>query len=228
MHFRAIMIKTSYTEDTMNTQWIRAGAIGSFIAAGLLLLQAVIGMGLGSDFILLETSFDTTRIAQFLQTHATPMTQMMVSDDLFVVAYTVAFVGLAMYLLPQNRLLAIVALGFALITTATDFTENSFTVVMTRVAASGGTLQAEWIMLLQILSQLKYLWIFVGVSLFAIGIWNKTLLHRVVAMLFWLFPILGVFAILSVSAALLRVFWMLVLLIAGGIFLWRESLEQKT
>lgn len=209
----------------MNTQWIRAGALGSWLAAGLLLLQAVIATGLGSDFILLETSFDTARVAAFLQARAASVTQLMVVDDLFVIAYSVAFVGIAMVLLPRSRLLALTALGFALLTSATDFTENSFTVVMTRVAAGGGALQTEWLMLLQIFAQLKYLWIFVGVSLFAIGIWNKTRMHRAVAVLFWLFPVLGIFAILCVSAALLRVFWMLVLLIAGGIFLWRKAAE---
>lgn len=207
----------------MNTQWLRAGAIGAFVAAGLLVAQFVIGSALGSDLILLESSFDAARVAAFLQSNAATMTQLMVTDDLFVIAYSVSFVGIALYLLTRNRLLAIVGLGFALLTSATDFTENSLTIALTRMAAQGAALQTDSLLTLQILGQLKYLWIFVGGTLFAIGIWDKGRMQRVVAILFWLFPIIGAFAMLSVTGALLRIFWMLVLLVAGGFFLWRES-----
>ena len=206
----------------MNTQWLRAGAMGSFIAAGLLVVQFIIGSVIGTNLGILDMSFNLAHISAFLQMQEIPMTLLMVTDNLFVVAYTVAFVGLAFYLLPRNRLLALVALGFALLTSATDFTENSLTIVMTRAAANGATLESGWLLVLQILAQLKYLWIYVAVTLFAIGIWDKPRMHRIVAVLFWLFPILGIGAAFSVAATMTRVLWMFVLLIAGGIFLWRS------
>ncbi|MBI4674794.1 MAG: hypothetical protein HY741_24375 [Chloroflexi bacterium] len=207
----------------MNAQWIRAGAIGAFVAAGFLVVQFAIGSTLGSDLILLESSFDVARVAAFLQAHAATLTQLMVADDLFVIGYSVSFVGIALYLAPRNRLLALVGLGLALLTSATDFTENSLTIALTRLATQGATLQADWLLVLQILGQLKYLWIFAGGTLSAIGIWNERRMNRAVAILFWLFPLVGAFAMLNVTGALLRIFWMLVLLLAGGIFLWRES-----
>jgi hypothetical protein len=207
----------------MNTQWIRAGALSSLIAAGLLGVQIAIGAGLGSDLMLLETSPEMARVAAYLQTHAATLTQLMAVDDLFVVAYSVGFVGIALYLTPRNRLFALVGLGFALLTSASDFTENSLTIVLTRAATGGVSLQMEWLMALQVLTQLKYLWIFAGGTLFAIGIWDKPIMHRALAVLFCLFPVIGALAMVSVTGALLRILWMLGLLLAGAYFLWRAA-----
>jgi hypothetical protein len=207
----------------MNTQWIRAGALGSLVAAGLLGVQIAMGVGLGSDLMLLETSLDIARVAAFLQTHAATLTSLIAVDDLFVVAYSVGFVGIALYLAPRNRLFALVGLGFALLTSASDFTENSLTIALTRAATDGVPLQMEWLIALQVLSQLKYLWIFAGGTLFAIGIWDKPIMRRALAVLFWLFPLIGALAMVSVTGALLRIVWMLVLLLAGAYFLWRVA-----
>ncbi len=207
----------------MNAQWLRAGAIGAFVAAGLLVAQFVIGVGLGSGLALLQSSFDAAQVADFLKANAATMTLLMATDDLFVIGYSAAFTGIALYLLTRNRLLAIVGLVFALLTSASDFTENSLTIALTRLASQGALLQPDWLLGLQILGQVKYLWIFIGGALFAIGLWGKPRSHRIVAILFWIFPLIGWLALVNAMGALLLIVWMLVLLIAGGIFLWRES-----
>jgi len=207
----------------MNAQWLRAGAIGAFVAAGLLVAQFVIGAGLASGLVLLASSFEVAQISAFLRSNAATLTLLMATDDLFVVGYSVAFIGIALYVLTRNRLLALVGLAFALLTSAVDFTENSLTIVLIRMAVGGAALQTGQLLALQILGQLKYLWIFAGGTLFAIGIWDKPRLHRAVPILFWIFPLIGAFAMLNAVGELLRIFWMLLLLVAGGILLWRVS-----
>ena len=206
----------------MNTQWLRAGALGSFIAAGLLAVQFVIASGLGSDLILVETSADTLRISAFLRLQSSNMINLMVVDNLFVVAYVTTFLGFAGYVLTRSRLIAIVALGFALLTALFDLTENAWTIVLTRTAVFADV-ELNALQLLQMLAQLKWACIYVGVTLFAIAIWDDTRRARVVAILFLIFPVLGVMAPASVALAILRLLWMFVLLIGGGIFLWRAQ-----
>jgi hypothetical protein len=206
-----------------NRQRIRIGAVGAFVAALLLVIQFVIGSTLGPDFAYLEMGSDSARVAEFLKTHAATLTNLMIVDDLFVVAYTVAFVGMMIYTRKQLGGVALLALGFALLTSATDFTENSLTIALTRSAAGGGILETGALLLLQVLSQLKYLWIYVAVVLYAVGTWQARLLNRVVTILFLLFPLLGMPALASPLFGLIRVVWMLVLLLAAGVLLWRET-----
>lgn len=207
----------------MNSQGLRAGALGSFAAALLLAVQFGIATGLGSDLILLETSFDAARLNAFLQTHASTVIHLMIADNLFVVAYTTSFVALALYGKTRQRLFAIVALGLALLTSASDFTENALTIALARAAMDGVAPENGWLLGLQLLAQLKWMWIYAGVTLFAVTLWDATRFARVVAILFLLFPLIGVMAPASVALGLLRIVWMFVLLIAGGLFLWRAS-----
>lgn len=207
----------------MNSQWLRAGAGASFLAAALLVIQMGIASALGSELILLETSLTPARVSAFLQTNATVIINLMIADNLFVVAYTVGLLGLVWYAKARQRIFAFAALLFVLLTAASDFTENSLTIVLTRLSASGSAVEINYLVALQMLAQLKFLWIYVAVALFAVLLWDETRLGRVVAILFLLFPLIGVLAPASVTFALLRIVWMLVLLVAGGIFLWRRS-----
>jgi hypothetical protein len=210
----------------MNSQWLRAGALGSFAAAILLAAQFGIATGLGSDLILLETAFDAARLTAFLQIHAPTVTNLMIADNLFVVAYTTSFVALAFYAKTRQRLFAWVALGFALLTSASDITENALTISLARAALSGVALETNWLLGLQMLAQWKWMWIYVGVTLFAVTLWDATRRARVMAILFLLFPLIGVMAPASVMLGLLRIAWMFVLLLAGGIFLWHVASEN--
>lgn len=210
----------------MNSQGLRAGALGSFAAALLLAVQFGIAAGLGSDLILLETSFDAARLSAFLQSNASTVINLMIADNLFVVAYTTSFVALALYGMTRQRLFALAGLGFALLTAASDFTENALTIALARAAMNGVALESSWLLGLQLLAQLKWMWIYAGVTLYAVSLWDATRFARVVAILFLLFPLIGVMAPASVALGLLRIVWMLVLLIAGGIFLWRRSSQR--
>lgn len=212
----------------MNTQWLRAGALGSFTAAILLAVQFVIASGLGSDLTLMETSLDAARVTVFLQTQAPVMINLMVTDNLFVVAYTLSFVGLGVYAATRQQWFAVAALGFALLTSAFDLTENALTIALARAAEIGVPLEKNWLPALQILGQLKWMWIYVGVTLFAVTLWDATRRGRAVAILFLIFPLIGVMAPASVMFGLARIAWMFVLLITGGIFLWSKSSGYKT
>lgn len=202
---------------------LRACALASFIAAVLLAIQFVIGISLGSDLALLETALDANAIASFLRARAPGVMTLMAFDNLFVVAYSVAFVGLALALQARARLVALSALGLALLTSASDLVENSLIVALTRLAQSGAFSDPNALLVLNGLTQLKFLWIYVGGVLFALTAWDQPRLNRLLALLLLLFPLVGAFATVSILAGLLRFMWMLILLLVGGLFLWRAS-----
>jgi hypothetical protein len=204
---------------------IRAGALSAFVGAFILFVQFVIALPLGPNFAQLESSLDANLVSTFVRDNARAMQWLMAADDAFVISYTIAFAGIAAFILPRSRLLALLGLGFALLTSASDFTENSLTLAITTLTLQQLPLDLNWLLVLNILGQLKWLWIFVGVTLFAVGIWGERRLNRIVSVLFLIFPLLGVLALVSVEAGLLRVLWMFALLVAGGLLLWREAVE---
>jgi hypothetical protein len=97
------------------------------------------------------------------------------------------------------------------------------TVALTQLALGGATPGAVPLLGLQILAQLKYLWIYVALALLAPVLWQDGREGRIVTILFLLFPIIGVAGIALPSLVLLRVVWMFVLLVSGGVFLWRRG-----
>ncbi len=207
----------------MSPRFIRIGAVAAFVAALLLALQFVIGVGIGNDFALMSKTLDPARMTALFQTHANALTALMTADDAFALAYAVAFIALALYLLPRVRLLATLALVFALATALTDWAENSLTLAAVQTAAQNQTLEANTLILLFWLGQMKYLLIYPAAILFAFGIWEDGRAGKIFAVLLVLFPIIGIVGISIEVFQLLQVLWMLVLLSAGGIFLWRAG-----
>ncbi len=210
-----------------SSRLIRVGALASFAAALLLAFQFVIGAPLGGSLVLLERSLDANALASFLRESANTLRWLMMADYAFIISFTIAFVGFAASILAQSRLAAVVALFFALLTTVVDLTENSLTLAAVTLASTSAMLDTPMLIVLNVLAQLKFLFTYVAATLFAVSIWSPALLNRTVAVLFLIFPLLGVLAVVSVEVGLLRVLWMFVLLIAGGIFLWREALVEK-
>lgn len=201
----------------------RAGALAALVAIVCLLSQVVVAVGLGSDIALLGKSLDGVRMTAFYRNHGSALTLLMASDDLFAVAYTVAFITLAYYVGARSQLLGGVGLLFALLTGAADFTENSVTLAAVDTVTQGQTLEGSLLLVICLLGQVKFLFIYVGVVLFAIGMWDAVRANRVVAILFVLFPLGGLPGIVIPELVLLRIVWMLVLLVAGGIFLARAT-----
>lgn len=201
----------------------RTGALAALVAAVCLVFQVVIAVGLGSDIALLGKSLDVARITAFYRDHAPALTLLMTSDDLFAVAYMVAFVALSYYVGVRSRLLGGVGLLFALLTAVADLTENSLTLAAVDTVTQAQTLDGSLLLTLYLLGQLKFLFIYVGGALFAVGMWDKSWRNRIVAILFVVFPLIGLPGIVVPQLAVLKIAWMLVLLIAGGLFLVRVN-----
>lgn len=212
----------------MSQRFIRIGALAAFAAALLLALQFVIALGIGNDFTLISKSVDPARMTAFFATHADALARLMASDDAFALAYAIAFIALALYLMPRARLLATLALLFALATAVTDWAENSLTLAAVQTAAQNQMLEANTLLVLFWLGQMKYLLIYPAALLFAIGIWDDGRAGRIFAILLLLFPAIGIASIAVDALRLAQVLWMFVLLFAGGFFLWRATPPNST
>jgi hypothetical protein len=84
-------------------------------------------------------------------------------------------------------------------------------------------LNSDQLLILNIVTQMKYLCANGAVALFGIGIWNERWLNRIAAVLFWLFVPVNVLAFISAPMASARTLGMLVLLIVGTLVLWRAA-----
>jgi hypothetical protein len=89
---------------------------------------------LGNELNLLERSLSPNALAPFFYSRANSLRALMATDNAFIVAYSAAFVGIAAYLLPRARWLAVVALSFALLTSLSDLTENTMTLSFITIA----------------------------------------------------------------------------------------------
>ncbi len=211
---------------------LRVGALAGALAALLLVLMILIGLQIGPDLEYLG-SLSPTRVAALFVSSQDKLRLMMAIDDLFALAYVIAFIGLAMYAKPRAPLLAWIGLGFALATGALDWLENSitlgfisYTLTSPRLVMSATTtppLSAEQLLALNIVTQIKFLAANGAVALFGIGIWNARRLNRAAAILFWLFVPLNVLAFVSAPLASVRILGMLVLLVVGAIVLWKSE-----
>ena len=198
-----------------------SGAVAAFTAAFLLVVQFVIALGMGGDLALLSRSGDPARVTIFFQNQARALTLLMTADDGFAIAYAIAFIVLAFYIMPRSKLLAGLALSFALLTALFDLAENSLTIVLVEAVTFKQPVTTPALLLLLWLGQMKYLAIYLAAVLFAIGIWGHGSVGKIFAVFLLLFPLIGLAAISVEVLTLLQVLWMFVLLVTGGIFLWR-------
>lgn len=204
----------------MSLQWIlRCGAVAAFAAAFLLGWQFWIALPIGDEIALLGASVDPARMRSFFEIDAVALRQLMTADNAFAIAYAVAFVVLGVYLLPRARVPVGIALGLALATAFLDLSENSLLLAAVETVNQKQTLEPGTLTLLFWLGQMKYLAIYLGGILFAIVLWGTGVLGRVLAGLLVLFALVGIAAISIPPLELVKVLWMFVLLVVGGVFL---------
>ncbi len=208
---------------------MRVGAIGGGAAAGLLAVMMGVGASIGADFSNLGDSLVPRTVAHLFAAYRGEIQTLMVVDNLFVLGYLVAFIGLATATRRRAPLFAGIALGFALATGVLDFLENSLTlgllgvVTQNQTLFTAPTLTSESVLGLNLLGQVKYLCANVAVVLFGIGMWSAERLHRVTAILFWLFAPLNVLAFVVPAFAAARILGMFALLILGAVVLGRQA-----
>lgn len=210
---------------------LRVGALAGALAVVLLLAMMFYGLQIGPDFENL-TSMSPTLVAELFVNSQGKLRGVMAIDDLFALAYVIAFIGLAVYARRRAPAFAWIGLGFALATGALDWLENSITLGLISytlpkfVMNTTPLLNSDQLLMLNIVTQLKYLCANGAVALFGIGIWNHAILNRIAAILFWLFVPINVLAFISAPLVTARFLGMLVLLIVGAMVLEAEARSQ--
>lgn len=211
----------------MNTQisLLRAGAVCAAIGALLLIVMVVVGGGAVEAMAMLGQPGTPEQFARVLQPVGPIILWVMALDNLFLIAYTGAFIGAAGLVWDRATVTAGVGLGFALLLAWLDVIENAFIVDIVR-AVQGGIVVPGWeISVLGVLTQVKYASGALAVVFFAVGLWialPQSRFAKVVAGVFLGFPVMNVIKVVS-GSSLPLVFWMLVMLGASAGLLWREG-----
>lgn len=204
----------------MSLRWlVRCGAIAAFAAAFLLAWQFAIALPMGDEIALLAAPLDLARMRSFFEFNAPALRQLFAVDDAFAISYAVAFVALGVYLLPRARVVVGIAIGLALATAFWDLSENSLTLAAVEIVSQKQLLDANTLVTLFWLGQMKYLTIYLGGILFAIALGQEGRLGQVLAVLLVSFALIGILAIAAPALEPVKVLWMLVLLVTGGVFL---------
>ncbi len=212
----------------MSTRTLRSGAFAAFAAAFLLGWQFLIAIGIGDEIALLSKSVDPARMTSFFEIDARALTQLMTADDAFALAYAIAFIVLALYLMPHAKLVSTLALVFAVLTALIDLSENSLLLASVEQVAQNQPLDAHALVVLFWLGQIKYLAIYLAAILFALVLWEFGAAGKILAALLFLFVVIGVASITVDVLRFVKVVWMELLLVVGGIFLVLEARKVQT
>ena len=206
---------------------LRWGGISGLLAALILTAMMAIGLAAGPDSTELLQPTDPDRVSELVSEHGGVVKANIVLDDLFALAYTGAFLGLAALVWPRSRWLASIAMFFALATSVLDFTENAR--LMTMALGIGGV--DNWtgsaLAELNVIAQLKYSASHMATFLFGIGLPRRGRLSWAVTVLLFVFPVISTIAFAYEPAGLVRILLMWLLLVLGGWLAWRESMSME-
>lgn len=199
------------------------GGASGFLAALLLTAMMVLGLAAGPDSTELLQPTDADRVTDLISEYDAVVKANVILDDLFALAYTGAFFGLAGLVWTRSRWLAGIAMLFALATACLDFAENA-RLMTTALGIGGGTnLTDDALRTLNLVTQLKYSASHMAVFLFGIGLFRRDVLSWTLSILLFAFPIVSTIAFAYEPAGLARILLMWLLLVLGGWLAWRES-----
>jgi hypothetical protein len=199
------------------------GGVSGLLAAVVLTAMIVLGLAAGPDSSELLQPTDADRVLALISEYGAVVKANIVLDDLFALAYTGAFLGLAALVWNRSRWLAGIAMFFALVTAALDLAENARLMTMALGIGGDANLTDEAMRMLNIITQLKYSASHMAVFLFGIGLFRRDLLSWIVTALLFIFPVFSTIAFAYEPAGLARILLMWLLLLLGGWLAWRES-----
>lgn len=202
---------------------LRWGGASGILAAVILTAMITIGLASGPGTTQLMQPTDREVVLEQLPSSSTPVQIITILDDLFVLAYTGAFLGLAALVWPQSKWLAGVALVFALATALLDFAENAHLLVMAQGVGGEANLTDSALRDLALLTQLKYSCSHLAAFLFGVAMSRRDRLSWVVTILLFLFAVVSTVAFGYEPAATVRLLLMWLLLALGGWLAWREG-----
>jgi hypothetical protein len=202
---------------------LRWGGMCGLLAALILTAMMAIGLAAGPDSTELLQPTDPDRVSDLVSEYGDVVKANIVLDDLFALAYTGAFLGLAALVWPRSRWLARIAMFFALATAVLDFTENAHLMTMALGIGAEENLTGSALAELNVITQLKYSASHMAAFLFGIGLPRRDRLGWIVTVLLFIFPVVSTIAFAYEPAGLVRILLMWLLLVLGGWLAWRES-----
>ena len=209
------------------TQTVRAGAYCALAGAVTLIGMAVVGLSAGEGMAIVGQPGSPETYAASLEPYTDTLQIVMALDNLFLIAYTGAFIGAAALVWGRARLLGIIGLGLALLLALLDISENAVTIQIARSVESSLPVSATEITLLGLLEQIKYATATLAVVYFAIAILIAQPASRFltvgVSALFLLFPLVNAVTVVNPAADILLILWMLLMLLGTSILLWRSA-----
>ena len=206
---------------------LRWGGACGLLAAVILLAMMVAGLAAGPDSTELLQPTDPDRVSDLMEEYGGVVKTNVVLDDLFALAYTGAFLGLAALVWPRSRWLAGTAMVFALATAALDFTENARLLTMALGIVGESELKGGALAGLNVITQLKYSASHMAAFLFGIGLSRHDRLSWVVSLLLFAFVVVSTIAFALEQAGLARILLMWLLLVFGGWLALRESKQME-
>jgi hypothetical protein len=202
---------------------LRIAALGAALAVLLLVGLIATVLPTGTDAEALRGTVTPSTFAAAVDRHGFNLRVAMALDNLFVIGYTLALLGIVVLVRSRIPMLGNVALGGVLLGALLDYTENSITLGLIQSHILGTMPKPGWLLILHIVGQIKYLAAFLAAALLGAGLWSCKPLDRAVSVLAWLFPIVGVASFVFPAASPLVVLAMLILLVSGGALLWRRA-----
>lgn len=215
-----------------NTYLFRVGSMAGVLAAALLVAQIGLGIRIGTDLAALE-SVALLPFINLVAAHAQEVEILMALDDVFVVAYLIAFLGFVAAVW-DKRALATLALGAAIALALLDFLENSLTLGLVNLYLSEQTLNRipslvpDHLLALNVIGQFKWLAASAAAASLGIAVWDGNKINRAVGISFLIFVPLAAWGMFSNAGSTARVLWLLVMLIAGAVFLMRRVQDSKS
>ncbi len=210
-----------------NHHIVRAGALCALAGALLLALMALLGFASGEGLGAMDLPAPPDEYAAALRPTAAGIIRVLAVDNVFLIAYTGAFIGAAALVWQGARAFGAAGLGFALLTALLDITENAVSVDVARTILADLPITLERINTLGVLAQVKYASAAAALVFFALALVivspGGRRLSRGVAGLFSLFPVANALAVIAPAFVLLVVGWMFLMLLASGLLLWRSG-----
>lgn len=202
---------------------LRYGGASGIMAALILTAMMAVGLPASTNSAQLLQPTDPALVGDLFAKYAGTVQATVVLDDLFALAYTGAFFGLAALVWPRSRWLAGVAMAFALATALLDFSENARLLAMAQGTGGEASLTGAALRELTIITQLKYSCSHMATFLFGLGLPRRDRLSWTVSILLFVFPVVSTVAFVYEPATLARIGLMWLLLVLGGWLTWRES-----
>jgi hypothetical protein len=206
---------------------VRAGALSALVAAVLLVGMALVGAPAGDALSALAGPAAPDPFDEQLRLAVPVLLRVLAIDNLFLIAYTGAFVGAAALVWPWAPAFAAPGFAFAALTALLDLAENALAVHVLRAIQASLPVPASQAAWLAVLGQVKYAGAGLALVFFALALLIARPVSRALtlgaAAAFMLFPVVNTFAVIDPANSLALAGWMLVSLLASAGLLWRAS-----